>query len=102
MGETSLYNQLMAISHLFHYLRVRANGAIEQLMIFIPGRLIVRVLSLLGIVGIRSSSSSSPDEDSRIEVTNFTMVNFCLRIFGPKHEGSLTALLLAIQVGLQS
>lgn len=73
----------------------------------LAGRLVVRLLSVVGIVGIRSSSSStssspahpsSPDEDTRIEITNFTMVNFCLRLFGPKHEASLTSILVIIQV----
>ena len=62
----------------------------------------MRLLSFLGIVGIHSSpsspSSSSPNEDTKIEITNFTMVNFCLRVFGPKHEATLTSILLGIQV----
>jgi len=68
------------------------------------GRTIVRLLSFLGIVGIHSSSpsspssSSSPNEDTKIEITNFTMVNFCLRVFGPKHEATLTSILLGIQI----
>lgn len=64
------------------------------------GRLIVRLLSFFGIIGIHSSSSSpsSPNEDSRLEITNFTLVNLCLRVFGPKHEATLTSILVGVQL----
>lgn len=59
------------------------------------GKLIVRLLSLFGLITIETSSV---DGDSCLNITNFTMINFLLRFLGPTHEKTLTIFLLVIQI----
>lgn len=69
----------------------------------LPGRLIITTLSSIGLlhredIEVASTSSSSSSSRVATRVNNMTLINLCLKLFGPMHERTLTMLLLAIQV----
>jgi len=59
-----------------------------------PGRCVLKLLSSTGVIKIESITEGEPC----LEITNLTMINFALRIFGPKHEAQLTTMLIVIQI----
>lgn len=40
----------------------------------------------------------SKDDEVYIECTNFTVINYTLKVAGPMHEKTLTVILLSLQV----
>ncbi|XP_071958202.1 UDP-N-acetylglucosamine--dolichyl-phosphate N-acetylglucosaminephosphotransferase-like isoform X2 [Antedon mediterranea] len=61
----------------------------------IIGRLIVRLLRLLHLIHVVDNVGEDKKE---IQVNNFTIINFVLKLVGPTHEQTLTVYLLLIQV----
>ena len=57
------------------------------------GQFIIQILRLL-----RLAHFEKMDDGKRIKMNNLTLINFVLYIGGPRHERTLTVILLFIQV----
>eukprot|EP01134_Creolimax_fragrantissima_P003358 CFRG3358T1 len=62
-----------------------------------PGRVITRFILASGLARA-TSTPAGKDGDMQITMSNLTMINLCLDIFGPMQEDRLTAILLCLQV----
>lgn len=59
------------------------------------GRFCMFVATSLRLVNYEEFSK---DDDVYIECTNFTVINYTLKVAGPSHEKTLTVILLSLQV----
>ena len=59
------------------------------------GLLLLRLLAMFRLVTLDTNVTPKGE----IRVTNFTIINFVLRIIGPVHERTLVIYMLTIQVG---
>jgi UDP-N-acetylglucosamine--dolichyl-phosphate N-acetylglucosaminephosphotransferase len=59
------------------------------------GRLILAIFSTFRLIHYREFEEKG---EAHIECNNLTLINFCLKTFGPMHERTLTLLLMCIQV----
>ena len=59
------------------------------------GRLVLFLFKTFGLIHCETFTK---DNEDYMRINNLTLINFCLKIFGPMHEKRLTILLLGIQV----
>lgn len=59
------------------------------------GQLILRVAEMLWLLDVRRGEEA---DDEFIECNNMTLINLVLKILGPTHERTLTAVMLFMQV----
>ena len=60
------------------------------------GLAVVNTLAALGLTTYRKWED--PDGATQVEVSNYTLINLFIKLFGPAHEQTLCVRLLAFQV----
>ena len=67
----------------------------KQSQLRFPGSLVLKIFSTLGLCDIQYSVG---EDGKYMECTNLTIINLAIKVLGPINEGTLTKVLLGLQV----